>query len=126
MTQRSARTWGFASRWGYGGIVIVNLFAYRSRDPKALLYVDDPVGPENDWYIMQALQMGGIGELVCAWGCAEHMRGNFRQERKRALLTRIRAVYPALSLRCLGMNKTGEPRHPLMLSYETKVEPFGR
>ena len=35
---------GFAERWGYSGIVVCNLFAWRSTDPSVLNEVDDPVG----------------------------------------------------------------------------------
>lgn len=35
---------------------MTNLFALVSTDPKGLYSVEDPVGPENDRYILQAVQ----------------------------------------------------------------------
>ena len=43
----------FADRWGYGGIVVGNLFAYRSPSPGVVLQQRDPVGPDNDYYLRQ-------------------------------------------------------------------------
>jgi hypothetical protein len=110
---------GFASRWDYGGIVVLNLFAYRSRNPDSLGYVDDPVGVDNDWTIMQALD--DVSALICAWGCAQYMRSMERQQRKRALLHSIHKLHPGLAMQCLGMGVTGEPYHPLMLAYKTEL-----
>src|SRR5579859_5937119 len=50
---------GFAKRWGFGAIEVVNLFAYagvRSTDPRSLLGVSDPVGPDNDGTMDAALR----------------------------------------------------------------------
>ena len=41
----------FAHREGCGGLTVVNLFALRSTDPKALTRHPDPVGPANDTFI---------------------------------------------------------------------------
>jgi len=42
---------GFARRWGFGGVRIVNLFALRATNPRALYTADragvDSIGPEN-------------------------------------------------------------------------------
>jgi hypothetical protein len=46
----------FSSSWGYKGFIMTNLFALVSTDPKGLYSVEDPVGPENDRYILQAVQ----------------------------------------------------------------------
>src|SRR5712664_2208515 len=41
------RCCGFSRRWGYGGIVVVNLYAFRTSDPCCLRNAVHPVGPEN-------------------------------------------------------------------------------
>ncbi len=50
---------GFARRWGYGGLTLVNLFAYRTTEPAELKEVDDPVGLDNDRWIAEA-QAGAV------------------------------------------------------------------
>lgn len=47
---------GFARRSSHGGIIVVNLFAYRATDPKTLRSIADPVGPDNDDHILWACQ----------------------------------------------------------------------
>ena len=37
----------FAKDWGYGGVLVGNLFAFRSTMPAALKIASDPIGPEN-------------------------------------------------------------------------------
>src|SRR5690349_21188818 len=50
---------GRAKNEGCGGIVVVNLFAYRATKPEDMKRAADPVGPNNDWYILSALETGG-------------------------------------------------------------------
>ena len=58
---------GFAKAWGYGGIVVTNLFAYRATNPKELKKVDKPFGEHNHLYQLEAAVISS--ELtVCAWG----------------------------------------------------------
>lgn len=112
---------GFARHNGFGGFYVCNLFALRSTNPKALLDADDIIGPHNDDAIEQlciAQARGDVGPIVCAWGkwgahpklrhCAETVRGWFDHA----------------ELVCLGRNKDGTPRHPLMLPYSTPMEAF--
>lgn len=37
----------FAKRQGFGGMVILNLYAFRAKRPKAMFAVGDPVGPRQ-------------------------------------------------------------------------------
>jgi hypothetical protein len=121
---------GFARRWGYGRLVVLNLFAIRSRDPKAVGRMGlDAIGPMNDAWINESVK--GCQEVICAWGCGEHFRASKHSGLKNLdfrptdLLRNLRASHPKLPLMCLGYREDGHPRHPLMLSYETQRIPFG-
>lgn len=46
---------GFAKAWGCPGLTVVNLYALRSADPKALWSHPDPVGPDNNRWISEVL-----------------------------------------------------------------------
>ena len=39
---------GRALRMGYGGIIVVNLFAYRATSPDNMECAADPFGPDNE------------------------------------------------------------------------------
>jgi hypothetical protein len=45
---------GFAKREGYGGMVILNLYAFRAKDLKVMKAATDPVGPDNDRVLADA------------------------------------------------------------------------
>lgn len=112
---------GFAKEWGYGGIVVVNLFAIRGRDPKIVSRVADPVGPLNNYHIIKALNP--CEQVIFAWGCSAHFpdRNKTRSGELKQLLEK---ELPALDIMCLGRSKDGSPRHPLMLPYTTGRERF--
>src|SRR5262249_26275901 len=57
---------GFARKWKFGGVILVNLFAYRTTDPSGLLEAADPIGPANDRHILASAR--GAGCIVLAWG----------------------------------------------------------
>lgn len=103
-----------ARRLGHGGLEVVNLFALRSTDPKALYGHADPVGPENDSAILGAAERG---KIVCAWGNHGRLRG-----RDKAVLKLLRAA-GALAF-ALKISKDGHPSHPLYLSYDLRPEPY--
>ena len=114
---------GFAQRWGYTRMVVANLFAIRNRDPKAVGRTVDPIGPMNDYYILEALK--DAREVICAWGCGSHMRGPLL-DRPPSLMKKIRERYKYMPIQCLGRGQDGNPKHPLMLAYTTEREPFLR
>lgn len=107
---------GFAKRWGAGSYTTVNLFAWRSTDPMALLDVRDPVGPGNNDIIARETARARL--VVVAWGSPSNAA------LKKLLATRVETVRGVLKnreLHCLGTCKDGGPRHPLYVSYA--VEP---
>lgn len=93
----------FARDWGFGGLVLTNLFAFRSTDPKRLKAVADPVGPENDLAIGKACK--SVDCVVVAWG----VHGTL-SNRDRVVLAMLE------SPNCLGVTSSGAPRHPLYLA----------
>lgn len=102
------RCMGFARAWGYSGLIVGNIFAYRSTDPKKLREVENPVGPENDEWIAKLLKEAN-GHVLCAWGYHGFYRG--RGGSVRQLI--IREGYQPMMLH---MTNSGEPGHPLYLS----------
>lgn len=108
---------GFAQRWGYGRMIVVNLYAVRSRDPKVVARTTGAVGPINNFWILQAAKESR--KMVFAWGCSAHMPKDKRLREIAALLKDVHTEQV-----CLGKGKDGSPRHPLMLAYATPLEPF--
>src|SRR5881396_744410 len=64
---------GFARNWGFGGVDVVNLFALRATDPRALRRAHDPVGPANDRHIASAGSRASL--VILAWGAQGRLRG---------------------------------------------------
>ena len=93
---------GFAKSWGYGGLLMGNIFAYRSTDPKGLLTIGDPIGPENDGWLDYIKRKSGL--TVAAWGVHGHLMGRGEVVRRN-----LRRLY------VLGLTKEGFPKHPLYL-----------
>ena len=56
----------FAKSWGYGGFYMTNLFAYRSKDKSQLYCVDNPIGIDNDEYIIKYANLSE--KVIAAWG----------------------------------------------------------
>lgn len=104
---------GFARTMGAGGVVVVNLFALRSTDPRALNDHPDPVGRHNDRFIRQAAGMGS--RVICAWGAAP-VAGERGREVAMQLAGRSVPLY------CLGTTSLGQPRHPLYLPKDAVLE----
>src|SRR5712671_7466730 len=48
------RARNYAEKWGYGALIVTNLFAWRATDPKDMLHVKKPVGEDNDAAILRA------------------------------------------------------------------------
>ena len=96
----------YAERWGYGALIVTNLFGWRATDPQDMKSAHDPVGRGNDRAILRAAREADI--VVCAWG-----NHGLHLERSRRVLSALgRARVP---LHALRINGAGEPAHPLYL-----------
>lgn len=110
------RCMGFARREGFGGVSVLNLYALRSTDPKALLTCDDAVGPENDAYLTLALteQARRGNPVIAAWGTnAKHRR-----------IVDVLTLVGGVMWHSLGTTKDGHPRHPLYVRGDQPLEGF--
>lgn len=94
----------YAERWGYGALIVTNLFGWRATDPEEMKAARDPVGRGNDRAILAAAAEAAL--VVCAWG--NHGAHGERSARVRELLR-------GRELHMLRMNGSGEPAHPLYL-----------
>lgn len=106
---------GFARRWGCGSCVFVNLFAFCTPYPEEMKKAADPVGPENDDWIMTKVLEADF--VVLAWGTHGSHRG-----RDLEVLELLRG-YECLTL---GTTKDGHPKHPCRIAYATPLHHLGK
>ncbi|MGH1539147.1 MAG: DUF1643 domain-containing protein [Arenicella sp.] len=106
-----ARCISYAKSWGYGGVCMANLFAYRATEPNDMKAVKDPIGAENNDWLKKLANDAGL--IVAAWG----NDGSYldRSEQVKALLPEVH---------CLKLNKSGEPAHPLYQKADIKPVPM--
>lgn len=106
---------GFAKSWGYGGLVVTNLFAFRATDPMQLYHADDPIGSLNDEYI--ARWAGGANLVVAAWGALGVINGRWAEVldglRKRGIVPHY-----------IKLTMSGFPGHPLYLPANLRPIPM--
>lgn len=99
---------GFAKGWGYGEIVVANLFALRTPSPAEMKVHPDPVGPKNDYWLKRL--SAGAWMTIAAWG-------NHGSHLDRGTIVR-----PILrKLHHMGLTEAHQPKHPLYLPRETKA-----
>jgi hypothetical protein len=113
----------FARNLGRGGIIVVNLYAYRATDPAAMLAQPPAVrvGPDNDRWLVHWTK--SAREVVCAWGAD----GEASRVDEVLTLLRENRVQPL----CLRQTKSGHPSHPLargkgFIPRDTRPVPYAR
>jgi hypothetical protein len=111
------RILGFADDWGYGALVMLNAFAFRSTDPKALharaARRREVIGPENDEIIRRTFEQHRRTRLVMGWGANGTLLERGRDLARLALSVHRRPE-------CFGLTQNGEPKHPLYLAASTR------
>jgi hypothetical protein len=101
------RCLGFTRSLGHRSMVVVNLYAWRSKEPEDLLTPADPVGPDNSHHLHRAA--GGAQIILAAWGAWPGPAGKAHAQRVAEVLSRYRVVH------CLALTADQQPRHPLYL-----------
>lgn len=108
----------FAKAWKYDRLEVVNLFAHRATDPKALLALgdmDEPYGVRNQEVIERAAQDAGV--IVCAWGA----HGSHLGQNETVLGWLMDWGAPLMAL---GFTAGGHPRHPLYVRSDVALVPM--
>jgi hypothetical protein len=108
---------GYARSWGYGELMVTNLFAFRATDPRDLKRADEPIGPENDAYIRKIAEAADL--IVVAWG--SHGTHRRRDEEVVRILAEV-----GKEPHCLALTATGQPVHPLYQRADLMPTPYRR
>ena len=113
----------YAKAWGYGGLVMLNLFGFRATDRNAMTRhaapISDSFAPRaNDQHLRRTVKRihRNSGIVVAAWG---NDGGHLNRS------AAVRTLLAPLSLRCLSLTKTGEPGHPLYLKGDLQPVRWG-
>jgi hypothetical protein len=102
----------YAKSWGYGGVCMANLFAFRATEPSDMKASNYPIGSENNKWLKKLAKEAAL--VVAAWGNDGSYLGRSKQ---------VLEIIPNLS--CLKLNKSGEPAHPLYQAAKLKPVPMG-
>ncbi len=97
----------FAGDWNFGGLIMGNLFALRSTDPRELKRVSDPIGPENNEWLKRLSEKSD--KVIAVWG----NHGAYLK-RDSEVLQMFKNLY------CLKISLKGIPCHPLYLPKDLK------
>ena len=89
---------------GYGGIYIVNLYAFRTTYPNVLKSVDNPIGNDNISHVKRVIALSD--KVVYCWG---------NKEKEPVWLRNL-----VLTPYCLGLSKKGIPLHPISSKCELR------
>ena len=109
---------------GYGGIWVLNIFAYMATDPRGLGQAETPTDPRNDAIIRQ--KVGLIGErdkIVCAWGYRGRLKGRGNAVRR---ILRESTNCPLYHLGQPDLPQESHPPHPKPVLHLNENQAFQR
>lgn len=118
----TVRKWiGFTKVWGGSRFIVGNVSPYRATDVKALARLTRwlDIGRENTRHILAMTSEADI--LVPCWGDRGKVPRVMHDEIDGLLSLLLGTRKPVMHL---GLTKGGDPKHPLMLGYDTKLVPW--
>lgn len=112
---------GFGRKHGWAKVIVGNLFAYRATDVRELGKVNDPVGPDNMKHLTEIF--AEADRIIFAWGPATKLPRQWRPQIGNVVKLASECV--DFMPESIGQPaKDGQPRHPLMLSYNEPLMPW--
>jgi len=116
----TVRKWiGFTKTWGGSRFIVGNVFAFRSTDVRRLASAHDPVGSDNAAHVFKIIADADV--LVPCWGSTDKVPKDLRGEFFTMTLRLIDSGKPVMHL---GMTRSSDPKHPLLLGYGTPLVPW--
>jgi hypothetical protein len=85
---------------GYGGVYMMNLYAFITPDPKELKKCNDPIKDNDKWINTIHVK---CKDIIFAWGSFKAAK-----ERGKYIVQRFKGL-------ALGLNNDGSPKHPLYI-----------
>lgn len=107
-----------AKRLEFGGLVMLNLFAWRATQRRNMKLATNPVGPMNDHFLVEYCRRAAI--VLCAWGT-----DGGHNKRDRLVMQLLADELPINSfLYYLKLTAGGFPQHPLYLKDTLDPQPW--
>ncbi len=105
----------YSQRWGYGRMIVTNIFAFVETKKELMKKYHAPIGDKNNWYIKEVAKMSDF--ILCAWGTdGDHLdRGHAVHH----MLNELK-----LNPHCLEITKDGHPKHPLYCKGDLQPIPY--
>ena len=98
----------YAQAWGFRRLCMTNLFAYRETNPKEMFMSGQPVGPSNDFHLLDMAR--GAGAIIACWG---HWGSCYNRDLE---VINLLSDFP---IHVLSFTQNWAPHHPLRM---TKVK----
>lgn len=118
----TVRKWtGFCTRWGVSRFVVGNVWPLRSKDVRHLASATRwlHIGRENEGHILAMAAEADI--LVPCWGDRGKVPRSMHAEIDALMALLLGTGKP---VQHFGLTKGGDPKHPLMLGYDTPLQPW--
>lgn len=107
---------GFTRRNNGHRFIVGNPFALRATDVRELARVADPIGAENYGHLLQIIAEADV--LVPCWGNRSKVPSKLHPQFDEVTALIFKSGKP---VKIFGLTKSGDPKHPLMLAYDTPL-----
>jgi hypothetical protein len=108
---------GFTLRHGGRKLIVGNVFSFRATDVRALARADDAFGAEHFRHVDEIIADADV--LVPCWGSACKVPKPLRSAIADLMRRLLDSAKPVMHF---GLTVSGDPKHPLMLGYGTRLQ----